>query len=316
MSLIKVPAGKYIVAVSGGVDSMALLDMLRRQPEIELIVAHVNHGIRPDAAEDEKLVRSFAMSHNIEYETTTLQLGAQASEAAARKARYDFLRYCRTIHNAMAIVTAHHEDDLLETAVINLLRGTSWRGLAPFTHADVLRPLLGWTKQALRDYATQHHVPWRDDSTNDQPIYLRNRVRSRLADKSVGQNHYELLRRVRNQTKLRQLIETLTTAWLDNRLEQGQNGEFRLDRLELTMLPRDVGYELVQAICRRSLGHSLVQSLASRLLIFAKVAKVGHLMPLSKTWRARAERRTLIVEPVPAVVSLKSEYTSGRKQPT
>src|SRR5688572_33061536 len=118
MRSVKLPKGKYILAVSGGVDSMVLLDVLRRQPGVDLVVAHLNHGIREDSAEDEKLIHHYTMSHNIKLVSKTLNLGAGVSEEKARQARYDFLRQCRTRFKADFIVTAQHQDDLVETAII------------------------------------------------------------------------------------------------------------------------------------------------------------------------------------------------------
>src|SRR2546428_6703449 len=111
---VSLPAGKYIAAVSGGVDSMVLLDMLRRLPEHDLVVAHVNHGLRNDADDDEKLVAHYSMSHNIRFVSTHLQLKG-TSEDEARRARFRFLRRCCKKFNAQAILLAHHQDDVIET---------------------------------------------------------------------------------------------------------------------------------------------------------------------------------------------------------
>ena len=84
---INLLAGRYVVAVSGGVDSMVLLDVLRRLPNLNLVVAHVNHGIRQDAALDQALVGAYCRSHNIVFVAKELHLGTHASEATAREAR-------------------------------------------------------------------------------------------------------------------------------------------------------------------------------------------------------------------------------------
>src|SRR5258708_25376767 len=97
---VKLAAGKYVVAVSGGVDSMVLLDLLRRQPGLDLVVAHVNHGIRTDSGQDEALVRGYCASHNIFMVCKRLQLKPNASEDEARQARYSFLQHSRTKYKA------------------------------------------------------------------------------------------------------------------------------------------------------------------------------------------------------------------------
>lgn len=166
---------KYIVAVSGGVDSMVLLDMMVRSGTGELVVAHFDHGIRDDSRLDAQLVSEVAKKHGLVFETRREELGAGASEALARERRYAFLRHLAKKHTAQ-IVTAHHLDDLVETIAINFTRGTGWRGLAALD-SDVLRPLIDMDKKALLTYAEKQGVQWREDSTNQSAAYLRNRLR-------------------------------------------------------------------------------------------------------------------------------------------
>jgi len=166
---------KYVVAVSGGVDSMVLLDMMVRSSAGELVVAHFDHGIRPDSRRDAMFVESIAKQHGLHFETRREELGPKASEALARERRYAFLRHLAKKHNAK-IVTAHHLDDLVETVAINLTRGTGWRGLAALD-SEVTRPLIDMEKAALLDYAQRRNIRWHEDSTNTSDAYLRNRLR-------------------------------------------------------------------------------------------------------------------------------------------
>src|SRR5665213_4424111 len=106
---IEVLPGKYALAVSGGVDSMALLDMLAKKPGVNLVVAHFNHGIRGDSGHDEKLVKQAAAAYGLIFELGAARLGKGASEAAAREARYDFLNRVMKKHQADAIISAHHQ---------------------------------------------------------------------------------------------------------------------------------------------------------------------------------------------------------------
>lgn len=173
---------KFIVAVSGGVDSVALLHMLHRLGTHELIVAHVDHGIREDSIEDALLTRKLAEKYGLQFELSTHALGAKASEDQARRVRYAFLRDLAKQYSSQ-IVTAHHADDVVETIAVNLHRGTGWRGLA--THgSDVVRPLISFSKSQLYDYALQHGLEWREDSTNQSEAYLRNRLRKNLQEVS------------------------------------------------------------------------------------------------------------------------------------
>jgi tRNA(Ile)-lysidine synthetase-like protein len=194
------PPGRYILAVSGGADSMALLHLFAsaapvprgqtRTRDYELVVAHFDHGLRPDSAADRQLVQAAAARHGLPFAHHEARLG-RASEAAARAARYAWLEQTRAGRKAAAIITAHHQDDLLETSLLNLARGSGRRGLAPMqpapdpTAGAILRPLLGLTRADLRAYARTHHLTWHEDSTNSDLTNPRNYLRHHLLAKAT-----------------------------------------------------------------------------------------------------------------------------------
>jgi tRNA(Ile)-lysidine synthetase-like protein len=171
---------KYVVAVSGGVDSVVLLDMLSRRTDHRIVVAHFDHGIRKDSADDAAFVRELAKTYGHTFETLREELGPRASEDRARQRRYVFLRTIARKYDSR-IVTAHHADDVIETIAINFHRGTGWRGLAVLD-SDIVRPLLNRTKAELIEYAQRHSLAWHEDSTNASDVYLRNRIRRSLDD--------------------------------------------------------------------------------------------------------------------------------------
>src|SRR5688572_19923887 len=178
---LKISPGKYVVAVSGGVDSMVLLDLLRQKSKLELIVAHFDHGVREESARDRKLVQRIAKSYGLPFFYAEGNLGPKVGEALAREARYAFLRKIQEEQGAEAIITAHHQDDMLETAIMNLLRGTGRRGLSSLKSREgLVRPLLDWTKKDVREYAEEHDLVWAEDSTNDDDRYLRNYIRHNI----------------------------------------------------------------------------------------------------------------------------------------
>jgi tRNA(Ile)-lysidine synthase len=172
-------ASRYVVAVSGGVDSVVLLDMVSRMPGGEFIVAHFDHGIRDDSAEDALFVGELSKLYGLTFETKREELGQTASEERARNRRYDFLRSVAAKYDAR-IMTAHHSDDAVETIAINMTRGTGWRGVAVL-HSDIVRPLLDMDKLEIIAYAKANGLTWREDSTNSSDAYLRNRIRRRTA---------------------------------------------------------------------------------------------------------------------------------------
>lgn len=197
--------GRYIVAVSGGVDSVVLLHMLvHERPNDELIVAHFDHGIRAESAVDTAFVKQLADGYRLPFVSRREELGPNASEELARHRRYGFLRSIAKKHRAK-IMTAHHADDVIETIAINLTRGTGWRGLAVLDSADIERPLLDYKKSDLIDYAKKYHLEWHEDATNQDTKYLRNNLRQKLA--SLDEDSHRLLRLYRNrQCFLRQMV--------------------------------------------------------------------------------------------------------------
>lgn len=166
---------KYVLAVSGGVDSVVLLDILSKQPGMDLVVAHFDHGIRSDSNIDAIFVAGLAKKYGFQFETKREELGSDSSEEKARIRRYTFLRDVAKKYDAK-LITAHHSDDVIETVAINLTRGTGWRGLAVLD-SDVLRLLTGLTKAEIIDYAVKHKLSWHEDSTNAEKKYLRNKIR-------------------------------------------------------------------------------------------------------------------------------------------
>lgn len=297
--MLHISPGCYIVAVSGGVDSMALLDMLRQQPGLRLVVAHADHGIRPDSHKDRQLVEQYAAAHGLRFEYVKLKLSQNTSENTARQARYRFLRQCSRKYNARAITTAHHQDDLIETAVIALIRGTGWRGLAPFAHGtDIVRPLLDTPKHVLIGYARKHNLPWREDVTNTDPRYLRNYIRLNLVplfDQKDDEWRRDFLQLIRKQQLLRRKIDHEANNWLATHACSKHSAKFK--RYDFIMLPRLGAYEVFQQLCRRYIGNSLERPLAEQAIIFIKTAHPGKRMPLNKNWQLCVTTKHLIVEP-------------------
>ena len=268
---IKLDPGKYVVAVSGGVDSVVLLDMLRQLPDVKLIVAHFDHGIREDSTEDRRFVQQLARKHNVPFTFAEGKLGPGASEEQARRARYEFLQHVRNAAGAHAIVMAHHQDDAIETAIINLLRGTGRRGLSSLRERDGLaRPLLHATKRQLRAYALARKLEWREDSTNQDLTYLRNYVRHKLLPRfTIAQR--------------KQLIELITTIAETNRQLDSQLVNYLhvqptkgvLNRKTFVHLPHAVALEVLASWLRHQGIRNFDRKALERLVVAAKTAKPG-----------------------------------------
>jgi tRNA(Ile)-lysidine synthetase-like protein len=276
MDLVLPKPGSYVVAVSGGVDSMALLDMLRRQAGLKLVVAHFDHGIRQDSAEDRKLVQAFAKANGLKFIYEDGRLGANASEAKARDARYGFLRKVLKDTDSAAIITAHHQDDVLETAVINILRGSGRKGLTSLRNqADLLRPLLSVPKRELVAYAQDQGLKWREDSTNRDEAYLRNYVRRRLLTRFDDDGRSRLWQLITDLSVTNRKLDTLLVKQL-----QAQPVSGTLDRQWFNHLSHATAREVMAAWLRLHGSRGFDAKTLERLVVAAKVAAAGKTFPV------------------------------------
>ncbi len=160
------------------------LNPWQKRPVGEIIVAHFDHGIRDDSADDELFVRNLAKEYGCEYRTCRKELGANTSEETARHYRYEFLREICQEFDAQ-LITAHHMNDIAETIAINVTRGTGWRGVSVMDTTTIWRPLLSLMKREILEYAEQHGIQWHEDSTNTSTMYLRNKIRRQLQDEQL-----------------------------------------------------------------------------------------------------------------------------------
>ena len=179
---------KLILALSGGIDSMVLADMLL-QAKASFVVAHCNFHLRGEESDgDEQFVREYALRNGLtlyvkhfETETYAKEHGISI-EMAARDLRYAWFEELRQQLGYDYIAVAHHADDQLETFFINLLRGAGIRGLKGMqpVNGHVIRPLLDVSRAEIQQYAKKHHLQWREDHTNAETLYLRNKIRHEL----------------------------------------------------------------------------------------------------------------------------------------
>lgn len=278
---------RYVVAVSGGVDSVVLLDMLVKKQlayKGEFVVAHFDHGIRPDSADDALFVRELAAAYGVQFETRREELGAGASEERARIRRYAFLREVAERHHAV-ILTAHHADDVAETIAINVRRGTGWRGLAVLDSSGIERPLLALQKNELLAYAATHELQWREDSTNQDDRFLRNKFRKQL--KNANSEDILLLGAYRKrQVVLKSQIDQETSHLI---------GNAPYSRYLFTMLSEREALELLRAVFVRETGVSPTIPQRQRVLLAIKTYASGRQFEVTKGTTIVFSRSTFIV---------------------
>lgn len=175
----------YVLAISGGIDSMVLLDLFIKA-EFSIVVVHFDHQKRSDSSLDHELIQAICLNHKIPYYLFKLNLDDKNFQANARASRQHHLEEVATLHQTNSIVTAHHLDDLIETVLIKMIRGASFLGLSGIRFETIihgfsyLKPLINYSKDEIMTYAAENNIQYLEDSTNSSNLYLRNQIRNSL----------------------------------------------------------------------------------------------------------------------------------------
>lgn len=179
---------KLLLAISGGLDSMVMVDLLKKL-SFDLAIAHCNFQLRGlESFGDQNFVQNYAETNDIklfltQFDTENFAKDYKLStQVAARELRYNWFYELLETEHYDYILTAHHADDNLETFLINLVRGTGLEGLTgiPAQNENVIRPLLLFSRSEIEAYAKKNDINWREDSSNASDKYLRNKIRHNL----------------------------------------------------------------------------------------------------------------------------------------
>jgi tRNA(Ile)-lysidine synthase len=171
------------------------------------------------------------------------------------------------------VVTAHHQDDMIETMALNVSRGTRWRGVAGMSDERVLRPMIWQTKQEVYEYALRRRLEWREDETNQSDQYARNRIRRQLW---------------REQRALRQQIEQATAEFAQQ----------MTSRYFLITIPLPVAEELLYEYILKQTGTSLLRAQLERLVVAVRTGRAGTIWHIAPRVRVKLTQKTVTIERV------------------
>jgi len=285
--------GEALVAVSGGVDSVALLDLLSDTASelgLSLVVAHVDHGIQSDSPTVRQSVAALAEKYALPFESTELKLGPDATETEARRARYAWLHDVQRRRGAKYIVTAHHEDDQVETILLRGLRGSAPAGLAgisPRGRGGLVRPLLPFTRSELVAHVAEHGLPVYEDPANRDPRHLRSWVRTTLLpllnERLGARLRRDLLEQGRHAAGDRRAWDRMLDIVPELALSV-QGTTFTVARASVCGYDNALSVALLRAAARR-VGLVLGPTRARQLVAFAQRPS-GRRLPLGDGWSA------------------------------
>lgn len=214
----------YLLAVSGGVDSMVLADLFQHSG-YHFQVAHVNYHLRgEDSNRDQELVSDFCSKHGIPFHWYEVSeedgKPANSIQNWARELRYRIFRKIQQEQNLAYIVTAHHLNDQLETFLINLSKAAGIQGLSgiPANENGIVRPLLGFSKQEIYEFANEKNIDFREDLSNQKSDYLRNKIRHNIVPELEKVNDHFLQNFAKSMDILNQTKNVLND-WIDEKIK-------------------------------------------------------------------------------------------------
>ena len=241
-----------VIGLSGGPDSMCLLDIIRSlNKNIKIVCAHINHNIRQESFEEQKTIEEFCKENNLIFETTTFDKKSEDqdyNELELREKRYNYFETIIKKYNAKYLFTAHHGDDLVETVLMRISRGSNLKGYTGFQEETkkknykVIKPLIFMTKEDINEYNKNNKIPYVLDKTNDEDNYTRNRYRHNVLPflKSENENiHLKYLKFSRELLTYYEYVDKVINKEIEKRFEKNIldiEGFTRLDKLIQTKI--------------------------------------------------------------------------------
>ena len=267
-SLVK-KGDKIVVAVSGGPDSMCLLDTLYRlkdELEFSILVAHVNHGIRIESDLEKEYVEKYCKERNIPFfylKVDVPKLSKEkkmSEETCGRMVRYDFFEKVRQENNADLIAVAHNLNDNIETILLNQIRGCGLKGLIgmDFKFNNIIRPLLTIEKKDILVYNNELELHPCFDKTNEEDIYLRNKIRLQLIPylQELNPNFVTNISRMRNILKEdNDFIEEYTNIIFDKVIIKIDNSKIVFDFSKFMNEHKSIQKRIIRKIIEKKISN-------------------------------------------------------------
>lgn len=241
-----------VIGLSGGPDSMCLLDIIKSlNKNIKIVCAHINHNIRKESFEEQKFIEDYCQKNELIFETTTFDKKSEDqdyNELELREKRYNYFETIIKKYNAKYLFTAHHGDDLVETILMRISRGSNLKGYTGFQvetkkkNYKVIKPLIFLTKEDINTYNEERNIPYVLDKTNDEDNYTRNRYRHNVLPFLKGENqniHLKYLKFSRELLTYYEYVDKVVNKEIDKRFEKNTldiEGFSRLDKLIQTKI--------------------------------------------------------------------------------
>jgi tRNA(Ile)-lysidine synthase len=290
---------KLLLAVSGGIDSVVLVQLFN-QLGYEIAIAHCNFGLRSEESDgDEQFVRNLVAKDEIpvfvnRFDTKQYALSSKVSiQLAARELRYNWFAEIMQQHGYDYLLTAHHADDSAETFLINFTRGTGIEGLLgiPQQNGNIVRPLLPFTREEIETYAKDNNIQWREDSSNSSDKYLRNKLRHHVLPllKELNPSFSESFAQTIENLRQTQALATDAAALVYKKVVTVKNGQ---ECIYIPKLLADQNYKAYLYQWLSKYGFTAWDDVYD--LVKAQPGK----FVLSATHRLLKDREVLILEPI------------------
>jgi tRNA(Ile)-lysidine synthase len=306
LATLDLPAGKGLVAVSGGPDSVALLDLLVRTREshgLELIVGHVDHGIHPDSGGVAEQVRALSGRMGLPFELGHLALAAHAGETLARAGRLAWLEETGARVGAQTIFLAHHADDQIETVLMRVMEGSGPAGLAGMAavQGSLVRPLLPFRRTDLLRHLRKAGLTAWSDPANSDPRHLRSWIRTEL--RPILQRRIpQLDNKLQRLSTQARLDRSAWDAVLDTApgLDVRRDGDaISVDASAVRGYPSVLQQAIIRALARR-LGCTVGPTRVQRVLQLNAAERSGARVPLGSSWIAELTFDRLRIAALPS----------------